>query len=324
MSHGRVAVVCVGIALAAVAGPADAKPRCFGAAARDPEHPCDNPALRHSVIPSPTTAAITPNSPCTPVERHDLVNVCLFGVPEASATADIALVGDSHASHWRAAVGVAARARRWRGLSVTHTSCPFSDAVKALPAPLPQQCRRWNREVQAWFRQRPEVRVVLVSEHRGGIPVITRSRDKFDAEVAGYIRAWNRLPASVQHILVIRDNPEVPLRTFPCVVRAAARRERPGSACALLRRRALRRDPAAVAVRRMRSDRVQLVDLTRFFCDATLCLPVVGGALVYKDESHLTRVYARTLGPFLLRRLDALMASWPAPTAVRCPADRCR
>jgi hypothetical protein len=32
---------------------------------------------------------------------------------------------------------------------------------------------------------------------------------------------------------------------------------------------------------------------------------VIGGALVYKDVSHLTAVYGKTLGPYLLRDLDA-------------------
>jgi hypothetical protein len=31
----------------------------------------------------------------------------------------------------------------------------------------------------------------------------------------------------------------------------------------------------------------------------------VGGALVHKDVDHLTQVFARTLGPYLLRAIDA-------------------
>ena len=52
-----------------------------------------------------------------------------------------------------------------------------------------------------------------------------------------------------------------------------------------------------------RPNRVDYVDLTKFFCDSRQCFPVIGGALVYKDATHITSVYGRTLGPYLLRAL---------------------
>jgi hypothetical protein len=51
---------------------------------------------------------------------------------------------------------------------------------------------------------------------------------------------------------------------------------------------------------------VRVVDLTRYFCGRQHCLPVVGGALVHNDVDHLTQRFAKTLGPFLLRRIDRL------------------
>jgi hypothetical protein len=58
----------------------------------------------------------------------------------------------------------------------------------------------------------------------------------------------------------------------------------------------------------MRSSRVRLVDLNRFICDRRRCYPVVGGALVYKDQHHLTAVFATTLGPYLQRAVEAALA----------------
>ena len=45
--------------------------------------------------------------------------------------------------------------------------------------------------------------------------------------------------------------------------------------------------------------------MTRFICDRRWCYPVIGGALVYKDDNHLTEVFARTLGPYLNQALGA-------------------
>jgi hypothetical protein len=67
-------------------------------------------------------------------------------------------------------------------------------------------------------------------------------------------------------------------------------------------------DPAVAAARRMPKTRFQTVDLTRYFCDAGACFPVIGGALVQRDATHLTGVFSASLGPFLLRAVDEAFA----------------
>jgi hypothetical protein len=110
---------------------------------------------------------------------------------------------------------------------------------------------------------------------------------------------------------VIRDNPYARGNTLACVEEAIAKREPAGLRCAVPRSQALKTDPAALAAQQLRSPRVHVIDLTSFFCDARLCYPVIGGALVYKDADHLTRVFAATLGPFLLQEFRKLMRAWP-------------
>jgi len=48
---------------------------------------------------------------------------------------------------------------------------------------------------------------------------------------------------------------------------------------------------------------VRVIDLTPHFCDESQCFPVVGGALVQRDETHLTTTFSATLGPYVLRAL---------------------
>lgn len=300
-----VGLVILLVTSAGVASPA--YPRCLGAAARNLAHPCNNPALRLLVIPSPSEAQITPNAPCTPADPT--INLCLFGVSAHKAIGPVALVGDSHAGHWRAALEVVAEAMRWQGLSITQSSCPFTAASTVLPQPRRSQCSAWVQAVLRWFAQQPHLSTVFVSDHRAAVAVAP-GQSLLAAQVHGYIDVWKDLPPSVKHIVVIRDDPYVHDDTLDCVQAAMARRERPGPACAVPRTFALQPDPAVVAAKRLRSSRVQVVDLTHIFCDAQLCYPVIGGALVYKDSTHLTRVFARTLGPFLLNDVGQLMAAW--------------
>ena len=300
---------------APVTNTAVSQPRCFGAAARSPgRRPCANPGLRYSVVPSPAIARTLPNSPCTTIEMAPAV--CAFGVDASAARDTIAIVGDSHAGGLRGAVAAVARAHGWQGLSMTHSSCPLSTAVRALPDPeLFRRCADWKTEVFAWFQRHPEVHTVFVAGLSGGSGV--RPADghgRFATAVAGYLDAWEALPPTVRHIVVIRDTPKVRSDTAGCVERAMALHRDAGATCALPRAGALDPDPLVVAAARLRSPRVQVVDLTPAFCSAQLCFPVIGGALVFRDVTHLTAVFAATLGPFLKQRVDALMrsAAWAA------------
>jgi hypothetical protein len=317
-------IVAVTAAAGAVARPREITPRCFGAAARDPTHPCRNPRLRRLVRPSPSLATITPNAPCTPSARIGLVQLCAFGVAAADATATVALVGDSHATHWRAALEVVAQREHWRGLSITRTACPYSRAVKRTVEPRRSQCVEWVREVPRWFAEHPEIDTVFVAELTSMKGVVGADRaHAFSASVRGYRAAWRRLPPSVRHIMVIRDTPRSTDGTLACVSRAMRRHEPAGETCAIPRAGAVLRDPAAVAAEQLHSPRVRTVRFTRQICSRRLCFPVVGGALVYKDRHHLTRVFATTLGPLLDRRFRALRRSWTRAAVVRCPAGRC-
>lgn len=284
-----------------------ARARCFGAASRDPRHTCDNRRLRHAVVPAPDDAVTSPNSPCTPLELSNLVGPCEFGVPAADARSTVALVGDSHASHWRAALENVAQRKRWRGISITRTGCPLSRASPMIePESRRLDCVRWKRQVPAWFARHPDVHTVFVVGHFAAEIVNRDGRGELAAKADGYTGAWAALPASVARIVVIRDTPLVGNNTFDCVRHAIAKNRNAGSTCAVARKAVLRADAAVVAAQRRNSHRVRVIDMSRFFCGAERCYPVIGGALVYKDDQHITEIFATTLGPYLQRAIGLL------------------
>ena len=220
----------------------------------------------------------------------------------------IALVGDSHAGHWRAALDVVARAKGWHGVSITRTSCPLQQALRDLPNPHRRaSCARWKQDVFAWFAIHPEVSTVFVAGLTGGTGVVAAGgHSRFATSAAGYASAWSALLKTVDRVVVIRDTPKALAGTNGCIREALAIGREPGDACAIPRRAALDRDPAFVAARRMGSRRVRTINLTRMFCDELRCFPVIGGALVLRDENHMTAVFSQTLGTYLLRAVDRL------------------
>jgi peptidoglycan/LPS O-acetylase OafA/YrhL len=289
------------------------RPACFGAASTDRLRPCNNRALRTKVVPLPVAAKREDNAPCPNFRKERGVSVCDFGVKPAQAKRTIALLGDSHASHWRAPLDQVAREHGWRGLSATRTSCVFSKATKLTPEPTRTQCLDWVENVPHFFRKHPEIDTVFIVAIAGGKVKVPRGRTMFEAKINGVRRAWQTLPATVKHIIVIRDTPRIFRRTVDCID-AAIKAGRPAAgACSLPRASALEADPAVIAARKEHSPRVQAIDLTEIFCSPHVCNPVIGGALVYKDLHHFTRTFAETLSAPLGRKIDALMREWRAP-----------
>ncbi|WP_028064026.1 SGNH hydrolase domain-containing protein [Solirubrobacter soli] len=271
-----------------------AEPRCFGAAA---QARCSNPALTTVASPTPSEALLIPGAPCTVMDATPMLAPCHFGVAPGEARESVALIGDSHAEHWRAALDVVAQAKRWRVVAMTRGGCPLTDTpVSHFPPPQAAECQSFNAAARAWLFDHPEVHTVFVSAN-------DMSQFAGDA-VAGYRSAWQSLPASVRTIYVLRDTPSrVSLETSTCVERLLRARRAIGSRCAEPRAGALPPDPQVEAARAPGDDRVRLLDLSDRMCTATLCPPVVGGALVLRDLDHLTRTFSTTLGPYLLRAL---------------------
>jgi SGNH domain (fused to AT3 domains) len=302
-------LVGAGPAAAAAPDPITQRP-CFGAPSLDPAKPCPDPALRGRIFPAPADAILEPNAPCIQSRRNDLLYPCGFGVRPVAyggLGATIALVGDSHASHWRAAVEAVAAAKRQPAISIARSGCAFNDATVDLPQEARMQCRAWNRALKAYLLNHAEVTTLFVSTRSSARFVRARGRSNFETQVRGHISLWRSLPATIRHIVVLRDTPSSSAASALCLQSQYAAGREAGLSCARPRAQALRTDPAVVAVRRMRSPRVHAIDLSSYFCDAHRCFPVVGGAAIYKDTGHMTATYARSLGPYVLRAYDEIL-----------------
>jgi hypothetical protein len=300
----RLWVIAAAVVLAAglVSRSSDATPACFGAAARDLEHPCVNHRLDFVAIPSPRDALLQPNAGCEVLRRRS-PEVCGFGVSQRAAGPSFALLGDSHALHWLAALAVMARRERARGVSLTHHRCPFSLARKPTI-----RCLGWVRSAVAWLTGHPEVHTVFVSADADS-SVVAPPGQAGATKLSGFVDAWRSLPASVHEVFVLHDVPQSAyLSVGACIDRAVARHRNPGLRCSRPRGPALHADEEAAAAAQLASPRVKVVDLTPFMCDEQRCFPVVGGALVIKDHGHLTRTFSATLGPFVQRAVELLRA----------------
>jgi hypothetical protein len=215
---------------------------------------------------------------------------------------------------WRATLAPIARGESWRGVSIVHPGCPFSALTRDEGGPQRNAaCGSWRVQIIPWLRQHPEISVMFVGALSNS-PFLGQLPDQnFDAAVAAYKQIWSEVPPTIQHIVVMRDTPRFGADSFTCIRAAIAAGQPPGDACAVDRRVALDRDPEAVAAMQLNTPRIQIIDVDSQICDTQVCRPVVGGALVLKDDTHMTRTFARTLAPAVRERLDALVARWAQP-----------
>jgi hypothetical protein len=157
--------------------------------------------------------------------------------------------------------------------------------------------------VLAWLAAHRGVGAVFLSTHTTAEFKPVPGQSMAETVRAGYRDEIAALLGVVERVVVIRDTPFDAPGHLRCVQRAVDGRRPPGPACARSRRLALQPDPLADAARELRSPNVTIVDLTARVCDARRCFPVVGGALVHRDETHVTPAFSATLGPFIMRAL---------------------
>ena len=142
-------------------------PTCFGAAARDPDRPCSNPALRHTVTPHAAARRATlPNSPCRPLERRpSVVRRSARARARRRSRSSATATSGTGAPRWtswprpRAGAGCRSRTRAARCRRRCAT-CPSRGGPRARAGST--RCSRGSRE-------HPEVSTVFVAGLTGGL-----------------------------------------------------------------------------------------------------------------------------------------------------------
>jgi hypothetical protein len=291
--------------------------KCFGAVTRAADGPCAGAANSDEVVPTPPVAAQIPNAPCNSAHAEGLLYICSFGVAAKHAVRTVALIGDSHAAMWRAALAPIATAEHWHGISIVHPGCPFNALVREIGGVQRNAaCGAWQKKILPWLDRNPEISVLFLGGLSDSPFIHPIDEANLPAAVAGYQQVWRQLPANIRHVVVMRDTPRYGPGSLDCIDQAIAAGAQAGFDCAVPRAIAVPPDPQVVAAVGMHSPRFQSIDVNNEICGPRYCYPVVGGALVLKDLTHMTRTFARTLAPAVMTQLQALMQNW-APAARR-------
>lgn len=238
------------------------------------------------------------------VEREE----CSFG--DRRSDTRIALIGDSHASHWLGGLERAAMSQGWQVDAHVMGACPVADLrglIHGAAARLYRRCAEFQEQtIRRLAVERP--RAVILSNADNYLESLTdeafRPRLSEATWIAGLRRTYARLEQMGIEVIVVRALPWVPFDVPSCLSRRAAGLPfatdcafRPDREFIARARRA--QDEAA------RGLNVRFLDLNDLVCGSWEgpCATDRGGMVLYTDDNHITRQFSRSLAPELGRRL---------------------
>ncbi len=229
-------------------------------------------------------------------------NRCLYGDRQGRRT--LILFGDSHALQYSPALERLAEQHGWRLIVLTKAECsPGEVEIRSMVARREySQCDAWREEELRRIEMGADSTVVVIS----GDTVYTPYGDHGEelagpagaaAMEAGYLDTLRRIHRAGMRTVVIKDTP-VSTGNVPGCVSEALQNLR---SCAFPWVRDANTEYDARVARAAPGS--GLINLTAKICPDDLCRAVIGNALVYRDKSHLTATYARTLAPSIERGL---------------------
>jgi peptidoglycan/LPS O-acetylase OafA/YrhL len=225
-----------------------------------------------------------------------------------STSADVWLVGDSHAEQWKTALYAIARQSSWRLQESLVGGCPYVGVRRTefdgRPAGTTSQdaCLGWSQEVSdRIMKEKPDM--VFVSAF-GAREIIDDGSDRDQSSqyrdaFAARVGAWTEAGVTVY---VLRDTPLPPAGS---VQHCSAGGSTVPLACSVPVEEALAVDPLADAAVALDSPQVKVLDLQDQFCPDGRCYSTIGGVHVFFDANHVTSTFMRSLTPVLAERFAA-------------------
>ncbi len=270
-------------------------------------------ALPEQPQPQQTAAAVRPNPLRARADRSRAFydgclvgiegtnsNRCLYGDPEGDHT--LILFGDSHAMQYFPPLEALAEERHWRLISLTKAECtPGEVQIRSMVADREySQCDAWRESALQRIEESghdDSVTVVMSGDTAytayGEDGEELSGDENADALQEGYEKTLRRIQSAGPSTVVIRDTPASSSDVPSCVSEDLQNLQ----ACAFKQPREWDREFDKRAAEG--TGGAHLIDLTAEICPGELCRAVIGDALVYRDKSHLTATFARTLTPWI-------------------------
>ena len=231
---------------------------------------------------------------------------CAMG--DTASTTTVALVGDSNAVMWSPAFQQIAAPRHWRLETLTKASCPLFDMPITNPVSGREytECEQWRGQILARLQtEHPRLVVLSIMRRYGARYGWATGFTSYDsAWIDGLTRLVQQLRGTGADVLVLGPIPDPQSEVPECL----SGHLDDATACSPPRSTAVNQPGIAAESAATKAGGGQYADLTELFCTAQRCPVIVGNALVYFDENHVTDEYSRLLAPVIGALADRALA----------------
>lgn len=282
---------------------ADSPSQVQGASALSPgEIPAEVTAIPDDLMPSLVDAAA--DNPRIYAEGCHLEvsetkpKECSYGKDSAPL---ILLTGDSHAAQWFPALEALSAERGYHLVSMTKSSCPFvAITIELVDGDRPYtECAQWNENVREYIAA---TRPVAVFTGTLGSYLPSEGASADSTLETGLRQSWEWTAKQGSRVIALVDTPYMISNVPECL----ARHTNDPSVCRTPSSDAFPHSGLETrAAEGLQS--VDVIDLNGRICPGRMCEPIIGNALVYRDQHHLSATYARTLAPYLEEKTEALL-----------------
>ena len=244
---------------------------------------------------------------------------CRVGENESAPL--VFLFGDSHAASWYPALAELAEQGEIRLDTNTKSSCPSADVPLLLEGVPYTSCDTWRQGVIDRIHDEQPDLVLLANygaerpELEGGGDFATRWQEGLESTIEGIEGSGSDGSgadgpgggsdgdegADGPVVDVLADVPDQGETSAVCL----SKNLEDTAQCAVSRAEAF--DPAVTEAEQAAAEATgaRYVDLTAYLCNETMCPPIIGNVLVYRDGHHLTTHFSRLMAEPLGEEIEA-------------------
>ncbi|OKJ17454.1 hypothetical protein AMK19_03650 [Kitasatospora sp. CB01950] len=229
--------------------------------------------------------------------NQDTPNVASCDFGDTSAPTVVVMAGDSKMLQWEPALDAIGKEHGIHIVTVTKSSCAFSDSVTVLNDRAYKSCADWNKNAMAKIL---ELHPAMVLTSQNSARALSDPAGAGEGEIPpmrdGLERHWTTLQKAGIPVTVVLNNVNgVPSPVYECVAKNRSKL----SKCAF----DSNYETADLQTELAKKLNLGVIDLNPMICPGGKCPAVIGSALVYRDGSHITATYVKTLVPALQDQL---------------------
>ena len=242
-----------------------------------------------------TSPAIYDNGCHLPFKESEPKSSCIFG--DQTSDSKIILIGDSHGAQWFPALEEFATQTKRNLVTFTKSGCPATDLPLMRGGITDSECVKWQRALPKKLASEKPEYVIIANATQITAKVATPTNSYVNTWSAGFSSFLEKLKAQDLKVIVIGDTP-YPGKNSPSCLSVHLKDP---TLCDVTRTRT----PSSTVTKEISLKYgASFIDPLDWICDGATCPAVRGGINVYRDNSHLSVAFTRTLVPALTDALN--------------------